>query len=420
MRIAVVGAGVSGLVAAHLLHERHEVTVFEAAAYAGGHTNTIAVETDTAPLRRRHRLHRLQRPQLPATSSGCWAELGVASQPSDMSFGVSTTTATSSTRARRPTACSPSAGTSRAPGVPPDGRRRPALPARRPRACCDSDRDPSLREWLAEQRLLRALRRAGDRPAGRRRVVGRPRADVDVPGALPRPVLRQPRDARPARPADAGGWSPAARSATWRRWCAPFRDRAAPLDPRRAPSAAHEDGVTVTPRGGEPERFDEVVLAVPRRPGAGDAGRRRRRSSASCSARSPTSPTRPSCTRTRACCRAAGARGRAGTTTCSTSRRPGDGHLPHEPPAVAARRPRVLRDAQPHRGDRPERDHPHDRLRAPGLHRPTGKAAQARHGEISGRAAARTSAAPTGAGASTRTASRSALRVARGIGVPVA
>ncbi len=28
------------------------------------------------------------------------------------------------------------------------------------------------------------------------------------------------------------------------------------------------------------------------------------------------------------------------------------GHLPHEPPAVAARRARVLRDAQPHRGDR--------------------------------------------------------------------
>ena len=33
--------------------------------------------------------------------------------------------------------------------------------------------------------------------------------------------------------------------------------------------------------------------------------------------------------------------------------RPADRHLPHEPPAVAARRPRVLRDAQPHRGDRP-------------------------------------------------------------------
>ncbi len=45
MRIAVVGAGVSGLVVAHLLHHRHEVTVFEAAGYAGGHTNTIRVDT---------------------------------------------------------------------------------------------------------------------------------------------------------------------------------------------------------------------------------------------------------------------------------------------------------------------------------------------------------------------------------------
>jgi predicted NAD/FAD-binding protein len=48
MRIAVAGAGVSGLVAAHLLHRSHEVTVFEAGAYAGGHTNTISVETETA------------------------------------------------------------------------------------------------------------------------------------------------------------------------------------------------------------------------------------------------------------------------------------------------------------------------------------------------------------------------------------
>ncbi|MEA2441920.1 MAG: uncharacterized protein QOH76_3344, partial [Thermoleophilaceae bacterium] len=45
MKIAIVGAGVSGLTAAHLLHRRHEVTVFEAAAYAGGHTNTVRVDT---------------------------------------------------------------------------------------------------------------------------------------------------------------------------------------------------------------------------------------------------------------------------------------------------------------------------------------------------------------------------------------
>ncbi len=45
MRIAIVGAGVSGLLAAHLLHREHEIVVYEAGSYAGGHTNTIRVDT---------------------------------------------------------------------------------------------------------------------------------------------------------------------------------------------------------------------------------------------------------------------------------------------------------------------------------------------------------------------------------------
>lgn len=46
MDIAVIGAGVSGLVAAHLLSRAHNVTVFEANEYAGGHTNTVRVDTE--------------------------------------------------------------------------------------------------------------------------------------------------------------------------------------------------------------------------------------------------------------------------------------------------------------------------------------------------------------------------------------
>jgi len=43
MRIGVIGSGISGLVAAYLLSEEHEVTVFEANDYIGGHTHTLDV-----------------------------------------------------------------------------------------------------------------------------------------------------------------------------------------------------------------------------------------------------------------------------------------------------------------------------------------------------------------------------------------
>ncbi len=61
--------------------------------------------------------------------------------------------------------------------------------------------------------------------------------------------------------------------------------------------------------------------------------------------------------------------------------RPGRSHrdLPHEPPAVAASRPRVLRHAQPHRRDRPgSRSSARSTTRIPSSRR-AGVAAQARH-----------------------------------------
>ena len=47
MRVAVVGSGISGLVAAHRLQSQHDVTVFEANSYLGGHTSTVRVTTST-------------------------------------------------------------------------------------------------------------------------------------------------------------------------------------------------------------------------------------------------------------------------------------------------------------------------------------------------------------------------------------
>ncbi len=44
MRIAIIGAGISGLTAAYRLSPAHDITLFEANDYLGGHTNTVDVE----------------------------------------------------------------------------------------------------------------------------------------------------------------------------------------------------------------------------------------------------------------------------------------------------------------------------------------------------------------------------------------
>jgi predicted NAD/FAD-binding protein len=46
MKIAIIGSGISGLTAAYLLSDGHEVVVFEAADYIGGHTSTVDVSRD--------------------------------------------------------------------------------------------------------------------------------------------------------------------------------------------------------------------------------------------------------------------------------------------------------------------------------------------------------------------------------------
>ena len=44
MKIAIIGSGISGLTAAYLLHDEHELTLYEANDYIGGHTHTHELE----------------------------------------------------------------------------------------------------------------------------------------------------------------------------------------------------------------------------------------------------------------------------------------------------------------------------------------------------------------------------------------
>jgi predicted NAD/FAD-binding protein len=86
-RIAVVGSGITGLGAAHLLAKQHHVTLFEREDYAGGHAHTVDVTldgithgVDTGFLVFNHRTY----PNLLALFN----ELNVPTAKSDMSFSV--------------------------------------------------------------------------------------------------------------------------------------------------------------------------------------------------------------------------------------------------------------------------------------------------------------------------------------------
>ena len=50
MKVAVIGTGIAGNVAAYHLNKFHDITVYEAGSYVGGHTNTVDVDTAAGPL----------------------------------------------------------------------------------------------------------------------------------------------------------------------------------------------------------------------------------------------------------------------------------------------------------------------------------------------------------------------------------
>ena len=87
MRVAIVGTGISGLVAARELDGSAELEIFEAGGHVGGHTHTQALEHGG----RRHSIDTgfiVFNERTYPEFTKLLRELGVASQPSDMSFSV--------------------------------------------------------------------------------------------------------------------------------------------------------------------------------------------------------------------------------------------------------------------------------------------------------------------------------------------
>jgi len=87
MRIAVIGSGISGMVAAYHLSRQHDISVFEAGDYIGGHTHTVDVElagrafsVDTGFI--------VYNDWTYPNFIRLMAELQIPWQPSDMSFSV--------------------------------------------------------------------------------------------------------------------------------------------------------------------------------------------------------------------------------------------------------------------------------------------------------------------------------------------
>ncbi|VGO09123.1 COG2907: Amine oxidase, flavin-containing [plant metagenome] len=87
MNIAIIGAGISGLAAAHLLGRSHNVTVFCADPWLGGHTHTVDVHADGVA-------HAVDTGFIVFNDRNypnfvrLLDQLDVASQPTEMSFSV--------------------------------------------------------------------------------------------------------------------------------------------------------------------------------------------------------------------------------------------------------------------------------------------------------------------------------------------
>ena len=105
-KIAVVGAGISGMSAAWLLSQAHEVTLYEAASRLGGHSHTVEATSPCGPVPVDTGFivyNPVNYPNLVAL----FDHLGVPTKPSNMGFAVSLGRGTHRIR-RRQTLAAPS------------------------------------------------------------------------------------------------------------------------------------------------------------------------------------------------------------------------------------------------------------------------------------------------------------------------
>jgi predicted NAD/FAD-binding protein len=257
-KIAIVGTGIAGLAAAHALHREHDITVYEAGDQPGGHANTIRVDTPRGPVdvdtgfivfndRNYPRFERLL------------GELRVPWQTSDMSFSVSDGLGDFEYNGSSANGLF----AKRAHLVTPWFHRMIADMVRfnrEARSLLQADLGVTLRAWLDDRRYSPAFverlivpqasavwsadpRQLWSFPA---RFLAEFFANHGMLGFRDRPVWRTVR-----------GGSRSYVDAV----VAPWHERLR-LSTPIAEIRRHDDHVTITARGGAPERFDDVVLAV--------------------------------------------------------------------------------------------------------------------------------------------------------------
>ena len=88
-KVAVIGGGISGMAMAYMLHEAgRDVTLYEKAPRIGGHTRTLTVTRDHGAIPVDTGFIVFNEPNYPHLTA-LFRHLGVAVQPSDMSFAIS-------------------------------------------------------------------------------------------------------------------------------------------------------------------------------------------------------------------------------------------------------------------------------------------------------------------------------------------